>query len=110
MRCRHIGSLEEDSDRNLIAPEQRLLHRALPIRSIVLRIVFQFLDSWPKPLESIVMVVGHAWAKDIEKGKTFMLNRPLDQLSQVLLLSAETTRDKGRSGRKGKRDRVHWSI
>ena len=40
----------------------------------------------------VVVVVGHAWAEDVEEGEALVLDGPLEQLGQVLLIGAEAAR------------------
>src|SRR5260370_9476942 len=95
VRCGYIRALEEESDGDLVAPEQRFFNGSLKVGGIVGRIVFEFFDPRPEPLESVVVVVGHAWAEDIDKGKTLVLDRSLEQLVEVFLFGADATRDEG---------------
>src|SRR5258708_23882056 len=45
VRCGDIGALEEESDGNLVAPEQRFFNGGLKVGRIVGGIVFKFFDS-----------------------------------------------------------------
>jgi len=51
-----------------------------------------------KPLEGIVLVVGHAGAEDVEEGKAFVLDGLLDQVRQMFLIAGEAAGDEGGSG------------
>src|SRR5215469_8187831 len=91
----HVGALEEFSDGDFIAPEQRLLHRSRPITPVVSGFFLQLFHARTVPLVGVVMVVRDAGAEDVQKGEASMFDTLLDQLSEMLLLAAVTPGDEG---------------
>src|SRR6185369_7559765 len=91
---RNIGALEESPDRDLITPEERFFHRGHPIGRVVSGIVLELLNAWTEPLIGVVVIIGDTRAEDIQEGEAFVLDTLLDQFCEVLLLTAEATRDK----------------
>src|SRR5229473_2028562 len=85
VRCGDIGALEEESDGNLVAPEQRFFNGGLKVCGIVGGIVFKFFDSGAEPLEGVVVVVGDTGAEDVDEGEAFVLDGSLDQLGEMFL-------------------------
>src|SRR5712692_6909506 len=92
---RNVGALEEFSDGNLIAPEQRFLHRGRPISRVIRGVVLELFHARTEPLISIVVIVGDTRAENVQERKPRMLNSLLDQLSKMFLLGAVSTRHEG---------------
>src|SRR5207253_4165529 len=110
VQCRHIGTLKEFSNRDFFAPEQRSLHSQHPVSRIVRRIVFEFLHPRPEPLVGVVMVIGNAGAKYVQKRKPFVLDALFDQFSEMLLLATEAAGNERSSGGQSQRYRVHRRL
>src|SRR5438046_2543334 len=102
----NVRTLEEFPDRNLLAPEQRLLHGGHPVGGIMSGILFELLHTRTEPLVRIVVIVSHARAEDVQEREARMLDALLDQLGQMLLLAAETARNERRSGCQGQRNGI----
>src|SRR3954471_878141 len=90
MQRGHIRPLEELSNRDFVAPDDRAFDRRLPFAGVVGRVVFELFHSRPEPLVGIVMVVSDAWAEDIDEGEAFVLDALLDEVGEVLLFAAES--------------------
>src|SRR5882762_194708 len=73
-------------------------------------IVFEFLHARTEPLVGIVVIVRDARAKNIQEGETRMLDTLLDQLGEVFLLTAESSRDEGGPCGQCQRNRIHRSF
>src|SRR6266704_1158236 len=88
MQRGNVRALEEFPDGNLLAPEQRFLHRRRPVRRVVSGVVLELFHTRTEPLVSVVMVIGDARAEDVQEREARMLDALLDQLGEMLLLGA----------------------
>src|SRR5258708_6836694 len=69
-------------------------------------IVLEFFYARTEPLVSIVVIVGHARAEDIQEGESRMLDPLLDQLGEMISLTTEATRHERRSRGQCQRNRI----
>src|SRR5262249_40555550 len=76
----------------------------------VMALVLEHLYSRIKPLISIVLVISHAWAEDVDQGKPFVLDRPFQHFNHVFLFPAEGARNISGTTDNGHRDRVNWVL
>src|ERR1700739_4804439 len=81
----NVGALKEFPDGNFVTPEQGFFHGSHPVRGVMSGVILEFLHARTKPLVGIVVVVGDAWAENIQEGEARMLDALLDQLGEMFL-------------------------
>ena len=97
MQRRTIIPLKELSDRNLLAPNDRLLHGARPVARVEGGVILELLQPRTKPLIRVVKVVRNTRTEHVQEGKTLVLNTLLDQIRELFLVTAAVNRVRGLS-------------
>jgi len=80
---RLVFELQEDARVDRVAPHQGLLARALPVAGVVSFLVQGF-DARLEEREVVVVIPRGARAEDVDEGEALVLNRTLNELSQML--------------------------
>src|SRR5438093_1136461 len=83
---RQILALPEEADRDDLAPLAALLHGGLEVGRVVTHL-FQLAGPLLEELVRVVVVVRHAGTEGVDQGEAILLEAPLDQLDQLLLLT-----------------------
>src|SRR5215813_9796566 len=107
---RNIGTFEKFSNRDFFTPKQRSFHCCHPVCRVVRTIFLKLFHPWTEPLVGVVVVISDAGTKDIKEREAFVLDALLDELREMLLFAAETSRNECSTGSQSERDGIDWRF